>query len=67
MLSIAMPFIAIASCADAESCVVFIRQQAGTCLFGQSAAANTLPQPLDRSASSMMPSNEVNRRIVAGN
>lgn len=64
MLSIVMPSIAIASCEGAESCVVFVRQQEATCIFGQSAAASALPQPLARSASSVIPMNEVTRRIV---
>src|SRR2546423_1533445 len=65
MLSIDMPSIAIASCEGAEeSCIVFVRQQDATCIFGQSAAASTLPQPLTRSASNVRPMNEVTRRIV---
>lgn len=63
-LSISMPSIAIASCDDADLCFIFIRQQDATCMFGQSAVASTLLQPLARSASKMMPMNEVMRRIV---
>lgn len=70
MPSIGEPFICIASCDgiascdDAESRFICFEQQAGTRMFAQSAAASALLQPLNSSASSMMPINEMTRRIA---